>query len=127
MNVGIETVVKQFLFWEYLFQIFGIVSLQWGPGDLIQSRQLFKCFAQSDRRGTGDLEAWPTVIRVRRSYSFSFETGGNVSVSHFASNRNKNLVNIYSKIYSFSLELGKNVNISHFASNQKKVLSEFSS
>jgi hypothetical protein len=28
MSVGIETVVAQFLFWEYLFQIFGTVSLQ---------------------------------------------------------------------------------------------------
>jgi hypothetical protein len=29
MNVGIGTVVTQFLFWEYLIRIFGIVSLPW--------------------------------------------------------------------------------------------------
>jgi hypothetical protein len=28
MNVGIETVAAQFLIWEYLFRILGIVSLQ---------------------------------------------------------------------------------------------------
>jgi hypothetical protein len=30
MNVGIGTVSGQFLFWEYFFRIFGIVSLQCG-------------------------------------------------------------------------------------------------
>jgi hypothetical protein len=33
MNVEIGTVAQRFLFWEYLFQIFGIVSMQCATKD----------------------------------------------------------------------------------------------
>jgi hypothetical protein len=39
--------------------------------------------------------------RVRRSYSFSFETGENVSVSHFASNREKKFLSKFLKLNLF--------------------------
>jgi hypothetical protein len=40
MNVGIVTVAMQFLFWEYLSQIFGIVSLQCGSLSQSVSQQV---------------------------------------------------------------------------------------
>jgi hypothetical protein len=37
MNVEIGTEAPIFLFWEYLFQIFGILSLQCGYGTTIKT------------------------------------------------------------------------------------------
>jgi hypothetical protein len=37
MNVGIGTVATQFLFWEYLLRIFGIVSLQCRLGKILRT------------------------------------------------------------------------------------------
>jgi hypothetical protein len=37
MKVGIGTVATQFLFWEYLFRIFGIVSLQCRLGKTLKT------------------------------------------------------------------------------------------
>jgi hypothetical protein len=59
--------------------------------------------------------------RVRRSYSFSFETGPNVSVSHFASNRKKNLIKFIKLNLFVFVRDGGNVIASHFASYRKKI------
>ncbi len=57
MNVGIETVAAQFLFWEYLLRLFGIVSLQ-----------CMQCFTYSARDNTVDVIKW--FIKVLEYFTF---------------------------------------------------------
>ncbi len=45
MNVKIGTVAAQFLFWEYLVRIFGIVSLQWGLVGQDVEYKMYNCLS----------------------------------------------------------------------------------
>jgi hypothetical protein len=49
MNVEIGTVAMQFLFWEHLFIIFGIGSLQWHKDNYSENNGLRKLAKLSER------------------------------------------------------------------------------
>ncbi len=57
------------------------------------------------------------AIKVR---PFLFETGENVSISHFASNLKIFLCEFIKLNLFVSFEMGKDVSVSHFASYRKK-------
>ncbi len=66
MNVGIGTVVEQFLFWEYLFRTFGILSPQCNPF-LAALPQFIQHFVEEVKRRNGGKQ-----VKTGRKTGFYF-------------------------------------------------------